>query len=471
MTGLGEPGRKVYTVSELAQRLNQSLSAQFSELWVQGEITGFKKHKSGHYFFSLKDQAAKLQAIMFRFQALYLRFTPEDGLEVIVRGRLNFYEPSGELRIIVDAMEPVGKGALQLAFEQLRGRLESEGLFKAERKKPVPQFCRRVAVITSQTGAVFYDLLKVFRERNAALQILLIPSRVQGPAAENELARAIRLANRAEIASPPGRPGLDAIILARGGGALEDLWPFNTETLARAIAKSRVPIISAVGHEVDVTISDLAADLRAATPTAAAEMIAQSQAELLGRLEGAETGLKRSMVSELRFCRERIKKFLALGEGFRSQLYSLEQDIELRSHRVASSLIRQVRARSDHLNRLSQKLLALAPASWLRKNQQRLYRIEAGLNSKIRAQLSHRTETLSHLVGGLNARSPLSTLTRGYSITRMARSHKVVRNESEVNLGAALEVILQKGELAVKVEAKKERNPYEQFYQQSDEED
>jgi exodeoxyribonuclease VII large subunit len=455
--GLREPGRKIFKVSDLAGKLNDRLAAEFSEVWVQGEITGFTRHKSGHLFFSLKDEKAKLEVVMFRFQALYLKFAPGDGLEALVRGRLNFYEPRGELRMIADALEPVGVGALQLAFEQLRARLEAEGLFSKERKRPIPAFCRRIAVITSETGAVFQDMLRVFKERGARLSVLLIPSRVQGERAELELAEAIGLANRAKL---PG-PALDAIVLARGGGSLEDLWPFNTEHLARAIYKSRLPVISAVGHEVDYTISDMVADLRALTPTAAAEFLASSQRELISRLEIAADDLQRSLVSELRLKAETIKKFLMISRSISAELGALDKEIEFKKFRLGAALNSGLQLKKESWRELSRSLLLLSPAQWLQQNQERLVRAESDLSAAVKKSLGRNREEFMHLSGRLHTLSPLSTLARGYSITLNKKDRKPVKSVQEVKKGDMLEILLHKGELEAKVENTKATRSWE----------
>jgi len=466
-----KPGAKVFKVSELTEKLNLSLSDDFAELWVEGEISNFSRHKSGHCFFALKDEKAKLPAIMFRFQALALKFALEDGLQVVVRGRLNYYEPRGELRMIIEYMEPVGIGALQLAFEQMRAGLEKEGLFAPERKKPVPAFCRRIAVISSPTGAVFQDMLKVFRQNETLIQILLIPSRVQGEAAESELAEALDLANRPEVVSPKGRPKLDAVVLARGGGSLEDLWAFNTELLARAIARSRIPVVSAVGHEVDYTIADLVADLRAATPTAAAEMIARSQNELRDRLKAAADELTRAMTGELELKFATIEKFKNLEQRILAEFSGRQKDLALKNLRLNSSAAGLIRERKDQCLELTQKLMRLSPQNWLRQNQVRILGLEKNLEQIMQTGIQKNREQLLDSAARLQVLSPLSTLARGYAIARSKETGKVVREASEVELAALLRIILQKGELGVRVEDKLEKNPWQDWQKQDKDEE
>jgi exodeoxyribonuclease VII large subunit len=458
-----KPGVRVFKVSELTEKLNLSLSDDFSDFWVEGEISNFNRHKSGHCFLVLKDEKARLPAIIFRFQALALKFEPEDGLKVMARGRLDFYEPRGELRMIIEYLEPLGIGALQLAFEQMRGRLEKEGLFAPERKKPVPAFCRRIAVITSPTGAVFQDMLKVFRQQDTQVEILLVPSRVQGTGAETELAEALDLVNRPEVVSPEDRPELDAVILARGGGSLEDLWAFNTEVLARAIARSRVPVISAVGHEVDWTIADLVADLRAPTPTAAAEMIARQQKELRDRLQAAARDLERAMRGELELKFETIARFWKLEARIFMELAGLGKDLALKKLRLKSSADNLLREGKDQCLELAQKLLTLSPQNWLRQNQQRLFHLGKNLEQAMTSRLQKKREQLLDAAARLQVLSPLSTLDRGYAIARRKDTGKVVRSAGEVELSALLRLILAKGELGVRVEEKLENKFGEEF--------
>jgi exodeoxyribonuclease VII large subunit len=459
-----QPQRKIFKVAELAGLLNDRLAAEFSEVWVQGEVSGFTKSKSGHFFFSLKDDKARLSALMFKFQALYLRFALEDGLEVLVRGRLNFYEPRGELRLIADAVEPVGVGALQLGLEQLRAKLEAEGLFAEERKRPVPAFCRRVAVITSETGAVFHDIMRVFKDQRARISVLLIPSRVQGEGAEFDLAKAIELANRAKI---PG-PQLDAIVLARGGGSIEDLWPFNTEPLARAVFKSRLPVISAIGHEVDYTICDLVADRRALTPTAAAEFLAGSQAELVSRLEIANDDLSRVMVSELEFKDETIKRFIMVAQRMAAELRSAQNKLDLKEYRLAAGLRAGLQLKQESLRELTRKLLQSSPVNWLYRSRERLARGESDLHAAARDRMGKAREQFMHLSGRLHTLSPLRTLARGYSIARSKTDGKPLKSTAQVRIGDLVEVMLHKGGLEARVENTLENKVWEDHEQGPD---
>ncbi len=468
MTGSLFPARKIYRVSELVEDLNKVLDSKFKEISVSGEISGFKKHRSGHYFFSIKDANAVLQVVMFRFQAMYLKFNPTDGLEVVVRGRLNFYEPQGALRMIADALEPVGVGALQLAFEQMKAKLSSEGLFAPERKKPIPVFCRRIAVITSPTGAVFSDMLKVFRVKETRLQILLVPSAVQGEAAERELERALALTNRKAVATPRERVPLDLIVLVRGGGSLEDLWPFNTERLARAIARSRIPVLSAVGHEGDYTIADMVADGRASTPTAAAERIAAGQQELLLRLEQAEAELPGLIKDRIEQARESLADFMRASEQVQSAIAQHGQQAVIYGHELQASLRKKVGLMKDDWTRLGSELYRLSPDRWLQSRRSELEGMVSQLSARVQSRLGLGRERISHYAGAIHALSPLSTLGRGYAIVRDRAGGKIISDTKQVELGNLLEVILHKGELSARVTEKQEKNRWEDYEPEQD---
>jgi exodeoxyribonuclease VII large subunit len=297
--------RRALTVSELTARVKILVEGAFAEVWVEGEVSNFRRHSSGHWYFTLKDEGAMLRCASFRMQNRLIRFTPEDGLTIRAHGRLSLYEARGEYQLIAEYMEPVGVGALQLAFEQLKRRLAAEGLFDIERKRPLPALPRRIGVVTSPTGAAVRDILRILKRRNEAVSILIAPVRVQGDGAATEIAEAIELLNE--------RDDVDVIIVGRGGGSVEDLWCFNEECVARAIFYSRVPVISAVGHETDFTIADFVADLRASTPSAAAEMVASARDELSAKV----AGLTEDMGSALRYRLLELRNRVAEAESSR----------------------------------------------------------------------------------------------------------------------------------------------------------
>ncbi len=294
------PGRRALTVSELTERIQGVLETEFVDVWVEGEVSNLKIAGSGHWYFSLKDEQAQVRAVVWKTDARLVRFRPQDGMKVLARGSVRVYAPRGEYQVAVQVLEPLGKGSLQQAYEDLKEKLEREGLFDPARKRPLPMLPRRIGVVTSPTGAVVRDILRVLSSRYANLEVLVYPALVQGEGAAAEIVQGIRALNRLG--------GLDVIVLARGGGSLEDLWAFNEETVARAIAASRIPTISAVGHETDFTIADFVADLRAATPSAAAERVVQAKVELAARIAALEE--RRDAALRLRLLRTR-----AAGRG------------------------------------------------------------------------------------------------------------------------------------------------------------
>jgi len=294
---------KVVSVSDITRQIKQSLEQRFARVWVQGEVSNFKRHTSGHLYFTLKDESAQISAAMWRSRAANLLFLPEDGMKVIARGAITVYPPRGNYQMDVDQLTPVGIGELQIAFERLKRKLSAEGLFDESRKRPLPKFPERIGVITSETGAALQDIRTVLSRRFPAVELILIPVRVQGAGASDEIARALREMNRY------GR--VDVIIVGRGGGSLEDLWAFNEEIVARAIAASRIPVVSAVGHEIDFTIADFVADLRAPTPSAAAEMVVPDRAELLELIRNYEYTMRQGALQLIDGHRERVQSLLS----------------------------------------------------------------------------------------------------------------------------------------------------------------
>src|SRR6202171_3408078 len=303
--------RQPLSVSELTGMIRGELERRFSSVWVEGEISNFRAHGSGHWYFTLKDEGARLRAPCYRSSNQRIRFRPEDGLQVRARGRLSLYEPKGEYQLIVEALEPVGAGALQLAFEQTKARLQAEGLFAAGLKRPIPMLPRRVGVITSPSGAAIRDILNVISRRTRTVHVLFVPAKVQGEGAGRDIARAIRFINqhhRQALAEGRIEEAVDVLIVGRGGGSSEDLWAFNEEEVARAIRASEIPVISAVGHETDFTMSDFAADLRAPTPSAAAELVAAHEDEICTRLDRLSTNLQRLMRFKIMDARTRVQE-------------------------------------------------------------------------------------------------------------------------------------------------------------------
>ena len=421
------PARKpdephVFRVTELVRAASRALEARFADVWVEGEISNLSTPRSGHLYFTLKDAEAQLQAVMFRTQAARLRFRLEDGLKVRARGRLSIYDAQGKFQLYVERLEPAGLGALQLAFEQLRRKLEAEGLFDAARKRPLPAWPRRVGLVTSPTGAAVRDVLRVAARRGRT-SFLISPCKVQGADAPADIRRALEL-----IA---GQRDIDVIVLCRGGGSAEDLAAFNDEALARSLAACPIPTVSAVGHEVDFTITDFVADVRAPTPSAAAELIVPLHDE--ARFELDEIALRLRRLGQRRIADAR-------------QLL----DAEIAS--TASSTSRRIALCRRELATLSERLASLHPRARLADMRTELAGIESRLNRQVRAALERRRTAFFGLAGKLDALSPLGVLERGYAIARRGDGH-VLRSSNEVSEGDRLQVRLRRGELDCRVES------------------
>ncbi len=345
------PQRRVWKVSELAAELRSEVERAFSDLWIEGEISDLRPAASGHIYFTLKDESAQLSVVLFRSQARLLRFRPEDGLHILLRGKLSVYEQRGQMQLVAEHLEPMGAGSLQLAFEQVKRQLQREGLFDSERKKPLPSFPRCVGIVTSPAGAVIRDFVNIVSRRHAALQVLVYPALVQGESAAAEVAAGIAWFNRTNE--------VDMIVLARGGGSLEDLAPFNSESLARAIAASKLPVVSAIGHETDFTIADFVADLRAPTPSAAAELITAAQHKVEEHLEQLTQRLDRATRYALMQARERYAQLSAPAAfaRMRDNLNLRQQRLDELSFRMESAWRSQLQAASQRLQHLTSSVL------------------------------------------------------------------------------------------------------------------
>ena len=430
---------KVYSVSELTGEIQNLLEDRFDFVWVEGEISNFSAPVSGHYYMVLKDEKAQIRAVMFRLQARYLKFLPENGMKVIVQGRIGVYLPRGEYQIILDYIEPMGVGALALAFEQLKNKLAVQGIFDKEIKRSLPLLPQRVAVITSPTGAAIRDFLKVIRRRFANIEIIIIPVRVQGEGATEDMVEALDLVNR-ELK-------VDVIVLTRGGGSLEDLWAFNKEELALAIRRSQTPVVSAVGHEIDLTISDLAADFRAPTPSAAAEILVVEKESFLNRLDE----MKSRLVTEInQNIKNQTHELYRLSKRIRDPRKRLA-DIWMHLDEIHSRLVRlmglivldcQKRVEAE-----VRTLLIRSPMNIITSMRQRLSFQKTSLAQGVDKQLGIKQTTLSLLEKGMKDLSPLSVLKRGYSITRKLPEKWVIRNALNVQKGDQVQVSLAEGEL------------------------
>lgn len=434
--------REVLTVSQLNQRARHLLEDVFPQVWVEGEISNLARPASGHLYFTLKDSQAQVRCALFRQNALKVRQALRDGLAVKVRGKVSLFEGRGDYQMIADAVEPAGDGALRLAFEALKEKLAGEGLFATERKRPLPAHPQRVGIVTSPTGAVIRDIISVFRRRAPQVSLTLVPTAVQGREATAQILRALALADA---------QGFDALILARGGGSLEDLWCFNEEAVARAVAACKTPIVSAVGHETDVSISDFVADVRAPTPSAAAELLAPDSSGLRQRLEGLERRLllrMRQLIAHQHLRLDGLTRRLRHpGERLRQQAQRLD-DLEMRLQRA---LDRQVSQRRERLARLETRLAAQHPGRALGLLRQRLDALAARLPRAMRETLGTRRLELQSQVQTLHAFSPLATLGRGYSILLDERG-QAIRSASQTQPGQRLKARLGEGELEVRVE-------------------
>jgi exodeoxyribonuclease VII large subunit len=442
------PVRKIYSVAELSLAIRNLLEKQFPDVWVTGEVSNLRADGSGHLYFTLKDETAQLRAVCFRNQARYLKFKPQDGLAVIARGRLSVYEARGEYQLYVEFLEPAGLGALQLAFEQLKQKLAAEGLFDRERKKPLPMLPRTIGVVTSPTGAVIQDILRILRRRFRNMNVMIYPVKVQGEGAAKEVAQGIEYFNR--------HAPVDVMIVARGGGSLEDLWAFNEEVVARAIAASRIPVISAVGHETDFTIADFVADLRAPTPSAAAELAVHRKQDFLAELENRAHRMAQIVRLRLSEARQALTE-LSMHQVFQT----LSTRIAERAQRVDEAVAA--------LDRLMRASLHAARQEWLRVSEgvvrydfrrhldlkrATLAECERRFENDFRRFLTERRNHLAQLGALLKERSPLTILERGYSITRDGAG-RIVRDAAQVAVGDEVSIHLARGELGASVKDRK----------------
>ena len=435
------------TVGQLNREARRLLESHFDYIWVGGEVSNFAAPSSGHWYFSLKDSGAQVRCAMFRNRNQHMRVTPANGMAIRLRCRVSLYEGRGEFQLIVEHLEHAGAGALQAAFERLRDKLQAEGLFAPERKRALPAEVRTLGVITSPTGAAIHDVLTVLQRRCPAMRVFLLPVAVQGEAAAGEISAAIARANRWQAA---GDVPFDALLVTRGGGSLEDLWAFNEEVVARAIVASALPVVSAVGHEVDISIADMVADQRAAPPSAAAELLSPDQREraaLLLRLEHTLAGRMRQRLEragrDLHYLRQRLRH---PGQLLREQAQRLDE-LEQRLFRAQRAQLREQRGA---LALLENRLRSRAPDTRVRALQAAVGQLEQRLQRGMQQQLRGANSQLAHLSQLLDSVSPLATLSRGYSILRDAQG-AVVRDAADVACGDTLEARLARGELRLQV--------------------
>lgn len=440
--GSGAP--HALTVSQLNRAARELLEEEFSEAWVSGEISRFLAHASGHWYFTLKDESASISAAMFRGANRLCRVKPADGLQVIVRGKVSIYEARGTYQIVVDHLEPAGAGALHVALEKLKKRLEAEGLFDPARKRALPLLPRRIGIATSPTGAALQDMLRVLETRGARLHVVIAPCRVQGEGAAEEIVAALERLD--------SLGNLDAIIVGRGGGSIEDLWAFNEEIVARAIHRCRVPVVSAVGHEIDFTLADLVADVRAATPSQAAEMISASALEMRETIHQLERRLAHSARAACSVMASRLVRVEPerAAMKLRGRVERLAQHVDVLSQRLARSLRQDARRRRVEVDGLLRRLSPEGLRGGVRSRRQALEQRERMMLTAARARLVSHRERVDALSRALSALSPLGVLERGYAVLQ-ARDGRVVRASSEVSIGQPLSARLSQGKIDVTV--------------------
>jgi exodeoxyribonuclease VII large subunit len=438
--------QKIYTVSELNADIKSLLEAQYPFVWIQAEISNFRQPVSGHFYFTLKDEGAQINAVMFRGQQRQLKFMPEDGMTITGMGRLSVYEPRGTYQIIFEYLEPSGIGALQLAFEKLKQKLADEGLFDESHKKALPLIPQNIGILTSSSGAVIHDILKIINQRFPNICIEILPVKVQGEDAPEEIVAGLRLLNERDFA--------DVAILARGGGSIEDLQAFNTEKVARAIFNSKIPVVSAIGHETDYTIADFVADMRAPTPSAAAEMVVPEKDELQRRCAELRSFLELNIYNYINILRLELKvisdHLVDPRKALQDQQLRLD-DLSARLHRL---IFAYLHTKQQHLRWWVDRFTVNNPMTQLYKLNEKLDNYRYNIIKSFKIYADRNKSKLRELHAKLNALSPHAILQRGYSITRTIPDGEVVSDYQTVALNQEVEVLLAKGQLFCRVKGK-----------------
>ncbi len=443
------PLRETYTVSRLNREARALLEGGFPPIWVEGEVSNLARPSSGHVYFVLKDAAAQVRCALFRTQLRFAAVPPRDGMQVIVRARVTLYEGRGEYQLIIEHLEEAGEGALRRAFELLKTRLAQEGLFDTARKRPLPRLPKRIGLITSPTGAVVHDIVTTLRRRFPAIPILLYPVPVQGKSAAAPIAEALRTAGL--------RRDCDVLILARGGGSLEDLWAFNEEIVARALVACPIPVVSAVGHETDFTIADLAADVRAPTPTAAAELASPDQTEWLERFHHIESRLIRCLRDRLRERAQRLDGLAARVIHPRARLAHLAQRLDAIARRLLYAQSRRLHRALTAANDLSTRLERRSPIARVRACSLDCRHLYERLAQALTRRLGEARQRLTHFAHTLNTLSPLGTLDRGYAIVRSDATGAIVRDATAVAIGESIKARVARGSLTCIVKERSEK--------------
>lgn len=418
----------IYSISQLNRLAKEILEQELGSLWLSGEISNFTQPVSGHWYFTLKDKNAQVRAAMFRMRNLRVNFKPQNGMQVVVRANISLYEPRGDYQIIVESMQPAGEGLLQQQFEQLKMKLAAEGLFAQQYKKEIPAHCRKIGVITSASGAALHDILQILRRRNPALEVIIYPTLVQGKEAAQDIVASIEIANK--------RQECDVLIVGRGGGSLEDLWCFNEEIVARAIFASQIPIISAVGHETDVTIADFVADLRASTPSAAAELLSRDQKELWQKIDYLQQRLEIAFTYKLNRYLQRLERLqLRLkNQHPQARLQLQQQQYLYLQQRLTQAIADYLQRRQQLQASLSQRLSQLPLTLQIETQQRTLNHWQTRLQTAINTFLQHQQHKLINLGGRLDNISPLKVLQRGYTVTTSLDT-KLVNSIQQVTIG------------------------------------
>jgi exodeoxyribonuclease VII large subunit len=439
--------RRVWTVKSLIAAARTQLEREYTDVWVEGEISNYRPAESGHLYFTLKDNEAQLRVVIFRSQARLLRFRPENGMQIVARGRVTIYEARGEMQLSAEYLEPKGAGALQIAFEQLKARLEAEGLFDASRKKPIPSLPRRIGIVTSPQGAALRDILNILKRRHRGADVLIYPAQVQGESAPGEVSAGIRYFNRTRAA--------DVIIVARGGGSAEDLASFNHEGMARTVSVSEIPVISAIGHETDITILDFVADLRAPTPSAAAELVIRSRHEIEEQEQSLQHRLEKAIRYRLLIARQELA-----DKAQHRALAQMTDVIRRGQQRVDDLSFRLIHAQRGWLDNLCRRFDTLAASVKhydlrvrLKGMRGELHSHTALLGSAIRASLAQRKSRVELLSDHLQALSPVAILDRGYALV-FDSSGKLLKDANKVEVGDEITARLARGELKASVKQK-----------------
>lgn len=441
---LFQPARRIFGVRDLVSAIRTQLEREYTDVWVEGEISNYRPAESGHLYFTLKDDGAQLRVVMWRTQARLLRFKPDNGLQVIARGRVTVYDQRGELQLSAEYLEPKGAGALQIAFEQLKAKLAAEGLFDRERKKPIPRLPRRIGIVTSPRGAALHDMLNILRRRHESVGVVIFPAQVQGDGAAAEVAGGIRHFNRAK--------NVDVIVIARGGGSLEDLAAFNDEALARMIAASEIPLISAVGHETDFTIADFVADLRAPTPSAAAELVIESKRQLEEQVETLRRRLARAARYQLQQIKLRLTELSQHGAfaRMREAIRRREQRVDELIFRMAQAERKTIQAQRRRLDVAGTRLRHLDLRLRLNYFHKQLDTQTSAIQTSMRTVLYQRRARLEHLTSQLQALSPTNILDRGYALVFDSKG-ELIKDAAQVKSGDEITAQVAKGQIGARV--------------------